>query len=321
MIGIETRKRQLSKQPMGWVEIFAPAKVNLFLELLAKRSDGFHELETVMATVALFDRIRLTTRNDDQFSLKVTFQKSVFPVTPQVPTGQQNLVIKAIKLLRNAVLEKLGVKMSGCHIWLHKGIPVEAGLGGGSSDAATTLMAGCQLWQVGLSRTELVSLAQQLGSDVPFFLYQGTAICRGRGERVFPLGNVPRLDIVIAKPISGLSTASVFQNVKVSNSVNSPTNLVDAANSGDRFQIGRQMFNRLQESAIGLCEDLPRLADCFENSAAYGHLLSGSGTSYFGLFTSSKVAQQTAHYLSARLPQVKFFSTSTLARGVRLSNN
>ncbi len=316
MVGNETRKRQLPQQPIGWVEFVAPAKINLFLELLAKRSDGYHELETVMATVALFDRIRLTARNDDQFTLKVTFQKSVFPILPDVPTDERNLVIKAIIRLQNAVLEKWGIKKSGCDIWLHKGIPVEAGLGGGSSDAAATLMAGCQLWQVAFSQAELVALAEQLGSDVPFFLYQGTALCRGRGEHVFPLGNAPQLDIVIAKPSSGLSTAEVFQNVKVSNSVNSPTKLVDAVISGDRFQIGQQMFNRLQESAMELCEDLPCLADCFENSAACGHLLSGSGTSYFGLFNSSKVALQTARYLSARLPQVKFFSTSTLARVV-----
>lgn len=173
------------------IELRAPAKINLSFRILGRRDDGFHEIETLMAPVSLFDR--LTIRRADE--LKFTCDD------PSLPAGDDNLVVRAAKLFMSAAGSHDGV-----HIHLAKRIPHGAGLGGGSSDAAATLLGLNQLLNGGLEREVLAKLAAEIGSDVPFFIFESAATCSGRGELVVPTAMPERLSLLLLKPDFGVPT-------------------------------------------------------------------------------------------------------------------
>src|SRR4030067_2793368 len=156
----------------GKLKIAAPAKINLFLEILGKRPDGYHELETVMQEISLFDYLSMEESDKD-----VLFSCS----NPGLAAGEDNLVVKAVRLFQKESGISKGVK-----VFLDKKIPVGAGLGGGSSDAAATLAGLNKLWKTGYDETKMMSIAGKLGSDVAFFVLGKTALCKGRGEAVTP---------------------------------------------------------------------------------------------------------------------------------------
>ena len=172
--------------------IQAPAKLNLFFEVLAKRTDGYHEIETLMCPIDLFDTLHFQEDPNGQLELRC---RRVFGAggprgrgLHEVPDGPENLVLRAVDLVRR----RAGVRR-GARLLLVKRIPAAAGLGGGSSDAAAALVAANVGWQLGRSRDELAHWAAELGSDVPFFLVGGPAVCRGRGERVTPVAGLGAL--------------------------------------------------------------------------------------------------------------------------------
>lgn len=284
-------------------EVSTPAKLNLFLEVLAKRPDGYHELETLMVTVSLFDTLRFTLAPATEVTLRnqwcVTRRQDT--ARELLPAGPDNLVLKAATLLAR----ETGVR-SGAHIDLLKRIPLAAGLAGGSSDAAATLVGLNRLWKLGLSAVELQVLGARLGSDVPFFLAATTAaICRGRGEIVQPVPLNSTLHFVIVKPPAGLSTAQVFQNCQPAQSPRSADDLVRSLHYGHVGQAGSGFFNRLGAPAESLCEHVSQLRRRFEDLPVSGHLMSGSGTSYFGLCHNRQQARQVAGRLrSAQCGQV-----------------
>jgi 4-diphosphocytidyl-2-C-methyl-D-erythritol kinase len=288
------------------VEIAAPAKINLFLEILRKRRDGYHELETVMTSVSLFDQLRLSAREDGQIRLKL--MNSRFQLG-NVPTDDRNLAVKAVHILRKFIGDN---RLPGCDILLYKRIPSEAGLGGASSDAAAALLAGKLLWNLNLTESELLSIAADLGSDVPYFLFGGTAMCRGRGERIEPLPTTGGIPVVIAKPVSGLSTGDVFSNIQVPQQRRAALPLLSEI-VGRRFEkIGNHLFNRLTEAALPLNPEIAEIVSQFEQTSAIGHQMSGSGSSYFGIFRSMRAARQAAQLLSNRLPKTSIYITQTL---------
>ncbi|MFL6546160.1 MAG: 4-(cytidine 5'-diphospho)-2-C-methyl-D-erythritol kinase, partial [Candidatus Udaeobacter sp.] len=178
----------------------APAKVNLFLELLAKRADGFHEIETLMVAVSLADTLTVMSAAD----LSLTCSD------PTLPVGDSNLVVKAAKVLQG----KTGCT-SGATIHLEKRIPAEAGLAGGSSDAAATLLALNELWDLQLANESLCTIAADIGSDVAFFLNLPSAWCTGRGEVVTPVQSPAELHFVLVCPPFGISTPAVYKGVTV----------------------------------------------------------------------------------------------------------
>src|SRR3954469_7342886 len=159
------------RDPADGVEVLAPAKLNLFLEVLGRRPDGYHEVETLMVAVDLFDRLTFRESPSGEITLRCD--------DPGLPTGSENLAVRAAERLRDESGRRLGA-----HIDLHKSIPAGAGLAGGSSDAAAALAGLDRLWDLKTRPDRLATLASGLGSDVPFFLKAGAAICRGRGERV-----------------------------------------------------------------------------------------------------------------------------------------
>src|SRR5262245_53525263 len=177
------------------VRALAPAKVNLFLEVLRRRPDGYHDLATLMVAVGLYDSLSFTANDTGEIRLGCD--------DPALPTGPDNLVCRAARLLR----DRHGVR-AGADILLAKRIPVAAGLAGGSSDAAATLAGLNRLWQLGLDNGELARLGAELGSDVAFFFSGPAAWCTGRGEIVEPVPMARPLDLVLVSPRVGLSTAS-----------------------------------------------------------------------------------------------------------------
>src|SRR3954453_3345618 len=185
----------------GGVEVLAPAKLNLFLEVLARRPDGYHGIESLMVTVNLYDTLTVSELDSESTALECD--------DPSLPTGSENLVVKAAERLKAAT----GCPR-GARITLRKVIPAQAGLAGGSSDAAATLVALDRVWNLETPAPALSSVAAEIGSDVAFFLHGPSAICRGRGEQVEAMERGRPLHFVLVVPELGLSTADVYRNVQ-----------------------------------------------------------------------------------------------------------
>jgi 4-diphosphocytidyl-2-C-methyl-D-erythritol kinase len=293
--------------------VHTPAKLNLFLELLGKRQDGYHELETLMVTVDLIDTLTFTEEDSNEIRLQCsglgTGKHGAARMEPSgadisgegIPLGSDNLVVKAARLLR----EHAGVER-GVRIALVKRIPSAAGLAGGSSDAAATLMALNRFWNLGLGVPELQRLASQLGSDVAFFV-DGTsaAVCHGRGEIIEPLDVPLGLHFVIVRPRTGLATALVYKHAQIPAAKKSVHDLAAALRAGQIGVAGRLLHNALQAPAERLNPEVYRLQTLFSSLPVLGHQLSGSGTAYFGLCESARHARSLAGRLrGARVGRV-----------------
>lgn len=278
--------------------MLAPAKLNLFLRVVRRRDDGFHDLETVMTAINLFDTLHFHSCDSPDIRLRVVFAGSrnllSSPVEP-IPTGNDNLVIRAARLLK----EYAGVDR-GVRITLIKRIPSAAGMGGGSSDAAATLAGLNRFWNLNRTRPELQKLAAELGSDIGFFLGGSTmAVCRGRGELVEPLQQRTCLHFVVARPASGLSTPLVFKHCQPGNSQRSVDEFILSLMRQPAGRVVRLLLNDLQLPAEALNDDVRRLRQRFSALPVLGHQMSGSGTSYFAVCASSRHAQTVASRLRA----------------------
>jgi len=281
------------------LEVQAPAKLNLFFEVLAKRADGYHEIETLMCPVDLLDTLVFQEDESGQVSLRCRRASGIGGLRGrglhEVPNGPGNLVVRAVELVRLRTGVRRGAKMR-----LVKRIPASAGLGGGSSDAAAALVAANQVWRLGLSAEVLSQWAAELGSDVPFFLVGGPAVCRGRGERVEPTGDLGPLHFVIVRPPAGLATAAVYGACRPAESPKNVQPLLNALQQGDWNRAGGLLSNRLQPAAERLSPWVERLHQEFSHMDCLGHGMSGSGTSYFGLCRNARQARRHARRLESR---------------------
>lgn len=271
----------------------APAKINLTLDALYKRTDGFHELETIMTTIDLADRIDLFLREDQ----KITLESS----SGLVPHDERNLAYRAALLLQ----EKIGVK-KGVHIRIDKHIPVAAGLAGGSSDAAATLRGCNRLWDLGLTETELIELAAELGSDVPFCVYSGTALAKGRGEILIPLPTPPLCWVVMAKPPISVPTADIFQRLVVDQIKNRPNTeeMVKAIKLRNYQSIIQNLDNVLEPVTFQLYPEVEKIKEKIKQFGTDGVLMSGSGPTVFSLVQSERRAKRLVNSLSGFCNQV-----------------
>jgi len=274
----------------------APAKLNLFLEIIGRRADGFHELETLMCPINLYDSLYVDhgPRGCTQFSCedaRRTRSAAVEPVT-ELPENQDNLVVRAIEALRRHCGTDRGIAVR-----LVKRIPIAAGLAGGSSDAAAALCSANRLWDLRLSTVELARLAAELGSDIPFFLEPGAAICRGRGERIERIVGLGNLHFVVVHPGVGLSTAAVYRACRPAELPRSPFPLLQAWKQGDSMGLRRSLHNQLEPAARQLSSEIDALRELFSEYDLIGHQLSGSGTSYFGICRSARQARRIASQL------------------------
>jgi 4-diphosphocytidyl-2-C-methyl-D-erythritol kinase len=282
------------------IVIQTPAKLNLFFEVLGKRSDGYHEIETLMCPIDWYDTLYfgVTSNEDVEFECQ-SGSAAGHPRAgggfAEVPRDGRNLVLRAVELVR----QRAGTKQ-GARIRLIKRIPAAAGLGGGSSDAAAALAAANLGWKLGLSRPELASWAAELGSDVPFFLNRGAAICRGRGEQIEPIRGLGLMNFVVVRPAEGLATAAVYGVCRPAASPRPLQPLLDALRQGNARRAGGLLFNRLQAAAEGLSPWVARMGRLLAREDCLGHGMSGSGTAYFGLFRSALQARRVARRLLAR---------------------
>jgi len=267
----------------GGVEVLAPAKLNLFLEVLGPRPDGYHDLESLLVAIDLFDTLTFTAAPPGRITLGCD--------DPSVPTGRANLVVRAAELLR----EEAGIDR-GVTIDLRKAIPAQAGLGGGSSDAAAALVALDHLWNLQTPPDRLDALAGAIGSDVAFFLHTPAAVCRGRGERVEAVDLPGAFHFVLVCPPVGVSTAAVYCRLIPPDRPRPIGPVLAALTGGDPAELGRYLFNRLQPVAESLEPDLTRVREALAavGPSLQGHLISGSGSAYFGLARDRGAARDAA---------------------------
>ena len=249
----------------------APAKINLSLDVLHKRSDGYHEVEMVMTTIDLADRIELTNLSDD--TIKILSHNRF------VPDDGRNLAYQAAQLLKERMNIKKGVAIS-----IDKVIPVAAGLAGGSSDAAATLKGLNRLWDLGLSMDELAELGAEIGSDVSFCVYGGTALASGRGEKIKHLPAPPNCWVILAKPTIGVSTADVYKNLDLKNMTHPNTKaMVSALEHGNYQDICSNLGNVLESVTLDMHPEVSQIKDQMERFGADAVLMSGSGPTVYGL--------------------------------------
>ena len=249
----------------------APAKINLSLDVLHKRPDGYHEVEMVMTTIDLADRIELSLLEEDRILIH---SHNRF-----VPDDQRNLAYQAAHLLKERFQVKKGVV-----IGIEKTIPVAAGLAGGSSDAAATLRGLNKLWNLGLSLDELAVLGAEIGSDVSFCVYGGTALATGRGEIIEQLPAPPTCWIVLAKPFIGVSTAEVYRRLNVDSIQHPPTkDMIEAIEKGDFKGVCNSVGNVLEDVTLSLYPEVAQIKDQMKRFGADAVLMSGSGPTVFSL--------------------------------------
>ena len=265
------------------MQLLAPAKINLSLKILGPRSDEFHEIETLIAPISLYDELKIERRTSKQ---GIEFRCN----DPSVPQGDDNLVTRAAK----AFFKKMKIK-SGILIELKKKIPHGAGLGGGSSDAASTLMALNKLFEAKLTREALAKMAEGIGSDVPFFNFQSAAICRGRGELVSPIKLRKPLFILLLKPQFGVSTAWAYQRWRGAREI------PGVSYAAQEFA-GRIFVNDLERFVFEKFVFLAQLKVwLLEQPEVRAALMSGSGSTVFAVMRERADARQLAKRAKAAL--------------------
>lgn len=252
----------------------APAKINLTLDVLYKREDNYHEVEMVMTTIDLADRIGLSLRQDGKIVLSSTDQF--------VPTDQRNFAYQAARLLQQRFKVSAGVTIK-----IEKEIPIAAGLAGGSTDAAATLRGLNVLWQLNLTLDELADIGAEIGSDVPFCVYGGTAHATGRGEQIREISAPPTCWVVLAKPKVGVSTADIYGGLNLTQVKHPNTQeMLRAIEQCDYKAMCRELGNVLEDVTLKLHPEVVKIKSLMERSGADAVLMSGSGPTVFGLVDS-----------------------------------
>jgi len=272
----------------------APAKINWLLEVMGLRDDGYHEIRSLIQKVTLYDVLTFEP-----------FEEVTLTTNSQIPV-EENLVFKAVTILRKTYNVKAGVR-----IHLRKYIPVSAGLGGGSSDAATTLIGLNRLWGLELRQKELHAIAEMLGSDVPFFLYEPISLVSGRGEKISPLKAGNPIDILFVKPGITVSTAWAYNNLsaqicqgrnlksslsrsELTKKENNIKLLCQALKQADISTLNKAIFNDLEIVTGGSFPVITAIKDRLLKEGAVASMMSGSGPTVFGVFDSKKSAENAS---------------------------
>lgn len=266
---------------MRELKLKAMAKINLGLDVLRKREDGYHELRMIMQTVRLYDRVQLTVTEAPGIRVKTNLSF--------LSTGEDNLVYKAAKLL----MDEFQIA-KGLFINLDKHIPVAAGLAGGSSDAAAVLVGVNRLFHLGLSREELMERGVKLGADVPYCILRGTALAEGIGEKLTPLPSPPACHVLLAKPKVHVSTKFVYGNLKVDQLAAHPDvdGQIQALQNGDLRKLAECMGNVLETVTIPAYPVIEEIKNEMKQMGALNAMMSGSGPTVFGLFEDRGMARK-----------------------------
>ena len=284
------------------IVLSSPAKLNIFLEVLGKRPDGYHELETVMLRTQFCDQLTFAQTISSEITLSLSDATSA-DIRASMPLDESNLIVKAALALQVATRDS-NREPKGARIILHKRVPPESGLGGGSSNAATALLGCRQLWNLDVSDAQLNSIAASLGSDINFLLSGATAaVCRGRGEIVQPIKLAKELFFVALRPRTGNSTPAVFRQTKIAAQPISSAELVHAVSQGTR-NISPLIFNRLTDAASQLNPEMQTLLNRIPQVIRRPAFMSGSGSTVYVVAAGRSDAKDVADELKLvfRLP-------------------
>lgn len=271
------------------ISLNAYGKINLGLDVVRKRPDGYHEVKMIMQTVELHDTLVFCDIEEDEIIIESN--------SSLLSVAEDNIIYKACKLVRNTYGIKMGVKVT-----LDKRIPIAAGMAGGSTDAAAALIAMNKLFDLGLTDERLMELGVRIGADVPYCIMQGTALSEGIGEILTPLAAMPECYIAIAKPSIGVSTKWVYQNLKAAELERHPDidGMVDALDRGDLKGVTGRMENVLETVTIPAYPEIQTIKNIMTENGALNALMSGSGPTVFGIFDDDRAAQTVVDMLTDR---------------------
>lgn len=277
------------------------AKINWFLKILGKRDDNFHEICTAFQTVSLHDNLHFIESSSLELTCNVSY----------IPIDETNLIIKTAQILR----ERFNVK-DGAQIHLEKNIPSPGGLGGGSSNAAVALIGLSRLWQIEISQNQLLKIASELGSDVPFFLYGGTAIGTGRGTEIALTEDLEEKFLLIVTPDVSVPTATAFQQLNAPRLTKfSPKSILKLCHNADEKQYLRQFEpeNDFEKVIFKIEPEIERVKQSLLQHGAKTALMSGSGASVFGIFENEETRQATLKALENE-NRWRMFAVATVSR-------
>ena len=283
----------------------ALAKINLGLDILRKREDGYHEVRMIMQTIQMYDVLEMRKVKKPGLSLSVNY--------PYIPSDERNLVYKAAKLLMDEFQVKEGVE-----IRLEKFIPVAAGMAGGSSDAAAALVGVNRLFKLGLSEKDLMERAVNIGADVPYCVMRGTALAEGIGEKLTRIAQVPDCFVLIGKPGINVSTKAAYESLQLDQIQTHPDidGMIRDIESGDLRAMTEKMENVFEPGIIGRYPVIGEIKALMEEHGALRAMMSGSGPTVFGIFDDRKKMEEAAAVLrESRLAKTVFATEVTKAGG------
>ena len=282
------------------------AKINWSLRVLGKRPDGYHEVVTVLQTISLSDELQFARRTDDQLLLSCT--------DPSIPTDEDNLIIRTAALLRESVGARFGGPRYGADIELIKRIPSQAGLGGGSSNAAIALLALSTIWEI--KDPDLFELAAWLGADVPFFLIGGRALGQGTGTSISKLPDCETKYLIVVSPRANVSTAAAYAAIDARSLTSSNSNFILASSSTELVSSDcdqSELHNDFEAVIFEIEPEIERAKVALLRSGAEKALLAGSGSSVFGIFAGEDTRQDALERLECE-PGWRVFPCETLVR-------
>ena len=283
------------------------AKINWNLRILGKRTDGYHEIQTLLQTVSLHDNLSFTLQEDPEVLLSCN--------DPHIPTDETNLIHRAAVILR----DNFGIK-SGAKIELEKLIPLQGGLGGGSSNAAVTLLALAHLWQLPIDASELSKIAASLGADVPFFFYGGCALATGIGTTLSSLPDRPPVPLLIVTPNAKVSTQEAYAELGFTALTTPESDSILAVSRGagdsqdfDQWRVPGELANDFEQVIFDIEPEIARAKKALMQAGARAALLAGSGSSVFGIFEGREAQQRALQEIRVESGW-RVFSCDTISR-------
>lgn len=267
----------------------AYAKVNLSLDVLRKREDGYHDVKMIMQNLGIYDELTFEVSLGEDCKITMSSNKD------NIPLDEGNLVYKAIKLM----MEEFDIK-ANIHVTLIKNIPVEAGMAGGSTDCAAAFRCMNKLFKLGLSVEELMKYGVRLGADVPYCILGETAISEGIGEVLTPCKGLGDCYVVVAKPPISVSTKMVYTNLKANELKEHPDvdGMAKALNEGSLTEVTSRMSNVLETVTVNLYKEIEDIKNIMKNQGALNAIMSGSGPTVFGIFEDKLLAEKVAKTIS-----------------------
>ncbi|MGL4799106.1 MAG: 4-(cytidine 5'-diphospho)-2-C-methyl-D-erythritol kinase [Cellulosilyticaceae bacterium] len=288
---------------MHTIVLKARGKINLTLDVIGKRPNGYHDLRMIMQTINLYDTIKIKKTKTPGIRINNNLA--------WLPKDDRNITYKAAQLF----LEETGIE-SGIYIDIVKRIPVAAGLAGGSSDAAAVLVGMNKLFDTEFSKKQLMDMGLKIGADVPFCILRGTALAEGIGEELTKLKSVPYTHILLAKPNISVSTASVYKALKVNEIKEHPLTdqVVHAIQTQDMDFVVHNMRNVLEDVTIAMHPEIEKIKEGMLQKGATGTMMSGSGPTVFGVFETKQKAIAAAHYFRETVGLREVHVTSTFVK-------